>query len=264
MNWCWKSNTRDSKLALEKFVSSFAKVINNILLVFITTYTFGLIWYRLSDHLLPTYIMAEPVERTWAYKFKLKNPPESFYADKGLMEPETEVYEKLVMCMYFMLTTLSTVGYGDYYPWSVAEKITSVLVMVVCGMIFAVLLGSLIEAFSPNIADPTGKNMELEKWFSVIKRIRLQPDCVGKDISNELKESIETHFNYYWEHDRVSIILDKREYFDTIPYKIQEHIIVHFAFEDVLTRVCFNHFFRTGIEFDDRFLFDVSFGFIPR
>jgi hypothetical protein len=51
--------------------------------------------------------------------------------------------------MYYMLTTLSTVGYGDLAPFSVAEKLASVLIMVICGMIFALLLQSLIEAFTP-------------------------------------------------------------------------------------------------------------------
>jgi hypothetical protein len=66
-------------------------------------------------------------------------------------EADRPVFEKIVICMYYMLTTLSTVGYGDFYPYSVAEKISSVLVMVICGMIFAVLLSSLIEAFSPRV-----------------------------------------------------------------------------------------------------------------
>jgi hypothetical protein len=32
-------------------------------------------------------------------------------------------YQRLIVCMYYALTTLSTVGYGDYYPTSLAEKI---------------------------------------------------------------------------------------------------------------------------------------------
>ena len=68
--------------------------------------------------------------------------------------------------MYFMLTTLSTVGYGDFYPYSIAEKLSSVLVMVICGMIFAVLLGSLIDAFSPGVeGQVAARSVQLEKWF---------------------------------------------------------------------------------------------------
>jgi len=115
-------------------------------LVFITTYTFGLIWYRLSDFILPTYITSlsgEPEERYWVVKFGLRNP--STVDEPDLMP----VFSRLAICMYYMLTTLSTVGYGDFYPFSISEKLVSVLIMVICGMIFSVLLGSLIEAFRP-------------------------------------------------------------------------------------------------------------------
>lgn len=33
------------------------------------------------------------------------------------------VHIRLITCMYYALTTLSTVGYGDFYPCSIAEKI---------------------------------------------------------------------------------------------------------------------------------------------
>lgn len=115
---------------------------NNILLVFITTYTFGLIWYRLSDNLLVD-LVDEPSERSWVNQSNL---------GRHNMEDDSQeknIFEILVVCMYYMLTTLSTVGYGDLYPFSVAEKLASVLIMVICGMIFALLLQSLIEAFTP-------------------------------------------------------------------------------------------------------------------
>ena len=105
----------------------------------------------------------EPIERTWVMHFKLNKVP---YGVEGDFDAERPVYEKIVICMYYMLTTLSTVGYGDFYPFSVAEKIASCLIMVVCGMIFAVLLTSLIDAFSPSVeADTTVKSQKLEKWF---------------------------------------------------------------------------------------------------
>jgi len=40
----------------------------------------------------------------------------------------TDVHARLITCMYFALTTLATVGYGDYFPSSVAEKIVGSLI----------------------------------------------------------------------------------------------------------------------------------------
>jgi len=42
---------------------------------------------------------------------------------------------RLVYSVYFILTTLSTVGYGDFYPVSILEKIVGSLIMF-CGVTF--------------------------------------------------------------------------------------------------------------------------------
>jgi voltage-gated potassium channel len=50
-----------------------------------------------------------------------------------------ETPDKLVASVYFILTTLSTCGYGDYYPVSILEKIIGSLIMF-CGVTFFSLL----------------------------------------------------------------------------------------------------------------------------
>lgn len=46
----------------------------------------------------------------------------------------------VITLMYFMLTTLSTVGYGDYFPSSIAEKILGVIIQIVGVSVFSVLM----------------------------------------------------------------------------------------------------------------------------
>lgn len=49
-----------------------------------------------------------------------------------------------MICVYFILTTLSTVGYGDYYPVAIVEKIIGSLIMF-CGVtFFSMLMGKFI------------------------------------------------------------------------------------------------------------------------
>jgi voltage-gated potassium channel len=47
--------------------------------------------------------------------------------------------------MYFCLTTLSTVGYGDYYPSSIMEKIVGIFIEIVGVTIFSILMNQFIE-----------------------------------------------------------------------------------------------------------------------
>lgn len=62
--------------------------------------------------------------------------------------------------------------------------------------------------------------VNLSRWFALIKKIRSQPYAIGKDIPIELREEIERHFQHFWENDRVAVLLEKKDYFDSIPLKI--------------------------------------------
>ena len=53
-------------------------------------------------------------------------------------------------------------------------------------------------------------------WLNLIRKIKNQPYGSGLDINVSLKKSIESHFRYYWENDRREVLLDKKEYFDSI------------------------------------------------
>lgn len=77
-------------------------------------------------------------------------------------------------------------------------------------------------------------------------------------------ERIEAHFRYYWDNDRTAVLQTRKAYFDSIPFKIQEHIMCKFMFEDILTTPAFRTFFKMGKEFDPNFLYEISFGFMPR
>lgn len=57
----------------------------------------------------------------------------------------TEIHARMVTCMYFALTTLATVGYGDYFPSSTAEKILGSIVQVLGVSFFSVLMDGFIK-----------------------------------------------------------------------------------------------------------------------
>jgi hypothetical protein len=55
----------------------------------------------------------------------------------------TSPFTKAIILLYFSVTTLATVGFGDYYPVSTFER-ASAAVMLFCGYItFSVMQGQL-------------------------------------------------------------------------------------------------------------------------
>lgn len=70
------------------------------------------------------------------------------------------------MC-YFALTTLSTVGYGDYVPISNTEKIATVIVMMSGVAFFSYIMNEFIEIIANREAKLGAKDRtpELASWI---------------------------------------------------------------------------------------------------
>lgn len=96
-----------------------------------------------------------------------------------------------MIAVYFSLTSLSTVGFGDYHPRANSERIFCAIILVLGVMIFSYVMGnfiSMIESFKALNAEPD-EGDELSKFFGLIKRYNN-----NKDINQNLKERLEEYF----------------------------------------------------------------------
>jgi hypothetical protein len=102
------------------------KISRLLIIAIIITYFSGCIWYFIVS------------------QFK---EPGGFY-EKNFADEKDDNLTRLIICCYFALTTLATVGYGDYIPLSNAEILTAVTYML-CGVaFFSYIMGSFIEIIS--------------------------------------------------------------------------------------------------------------------
>ena len=103
------------------------------------------------------------------------------------------------------------------------------------------------------------------KWFTLLRRIKNGHDHKGSnDISESLRSEIERHFRYFWEHNRNRVLIANPKYFNSIPFVLKEKILCGFMFQDILNKTAFQTFILVGREFDDTFVYELSFGFMPR
>ena len=107
--------------------------------------------------------------------------------------------EKGIISVYFAFTTLSTVGFGDYYPWSPYEKLVGSFMLLFGVAIFSLFMGTFIEMIDKY--KEVGRDLEdgdgLAKFFGVLKRFN-----GGIDFNLELKRQMEEYFDYRWSQDR--------------------------------------------------------------
>ena len=144
INNFYEPESRDEKIAQDRQISNVISTFNQVITIIIATYLIGLLWYRLSDYMLRSWgIPEEPEERYWVVKFGLRRP--SCERDLDDIDPIRSVGDKLIICLYYMLTTLSTVGYGDLYPFSIAEKIVGSLIQIIGVTLFSIVMNAFIK-----------------------------------------------------------------------------------------------------------------------
>ena len=80
--------------------------------------------------------------------------------------------EVAILVMYYAFTTLSTVGFGDYYPSSELEKVLSVPVMMFGVSVFSFVMGSFQEILliSYSINDDLEEGDKLDKFMGVLAK----------------------------------------------------------------------------------------------
>ena len=94
-------------------------MIRLVLMLSMCTFFLGCIWFFISSTL------HEEAEETWYKVFKLD---------------EKELFDQLITSLYFALTMLATVGYGDYFPISDLEMIFAVICMMIGVGVFSVVM----------------------------------------------------------------------------------------------------------------------------
>lgn len=111
------------------------------------------------------------------------------------MDPQGS-YKSLIELWYYGLTTLSTIGYGDYLPKTVNEKILISFVMLGGISIFSYIIGKFIKIL---LGYKELKNFteqgNLNKWMALMQKVS---NNESNSFQKELKISIQDFFHYYW------------------------------------------------------------------
>jgi len=103
-------------------------------------------------------------------------------------------FDALVIVWYYGLTTLSTIGYGDYSPVSVKEKMIVAIILMFAVAVFSIIMGNFIEILMNNKSvESNSDHKDLSKWVSLLTKFNDQ-----KPLNRELISKIEDYFDYFW------------------------------------------------------------------
>jgi hypothetical protein len=111
-------------------------------------------------------------------------------------------WDYLVKEIYFAITTLSTIGYGDFHPVSQMERGIAAFILLWGVTIFSFIMGQFIEILmNYKSLWKVGHHKDLSKWIALLSRFNN-----GNPLNKELITKIEDFFDYYWLNNRMSAI----------------------------------------------------------
>ena len=116
--------SRDEKIVAQYTLMYVYKIIRLIIIAVIITYFIGCSWFYYCN-------VAVGIDDV------------TFVSANNLSD-KTDTFQLIVSC-YYALTTLSTVGYGDFYTVSDRERVLAVVIMLGGVAFFSYIMGHFIE-----------------------------------------------------------------------------------------------------------------------
>lgn len=156
-------NLNTTKNDVIMFYSFLVKLIELIVIIFSTCYLFCILWIiiceAVEDFVLNTTFDSESSSDQYDH----------FFPHYGFVELDTDIVTLSIF--YFAFTSLTTVGFGDYYPMSEIEKLFGALMLLFGVLIFSYIMGeyvALLEQYKQhNLEYDEGDKLRL--FFGVLK-----------------------------------------------------------------------------------------------
>lgn len=229
-------SAQEDRILMQYFFLYCFKIFRLCIIAFIITYFMGCLWFILISSM---------------------DGETNFYKAFGYGGLDNT--QQLIQSAYFSLTTLSTIGYGDQYPIKDLEVGISTFIILAGAAFFAYIMGSFMEIIA-NYQRKMGRvdrMTPLRNWMTLMMKFTGE-----KPLSKTLNKQIELHFNYYWQNDRLQSIYQHYDRLTDLPESIRRKLLTTYIFDDVFHK--FMHFFHTRERQESKFLYDISFGFMPR
>lgn len=174
--------------------------------------------------------------------------------DSGIQVDRSSDFNVYITSFYWVITTLTTVGYGDFKGYTPTEYVLQMGVEFLGIGIFSYLMGSInnLVGSEQTLQDIIDERIEdIELWLRQLEKAR--PKTFSKNLYDSIKEYTEK--SYYYDFNQIH----NAEFFDQLKPRIR-HRLVNALFSSFVSNFfyLFNDAeFEAGCEFTSNFLSNI-------
>ena len=215
------------------------RFMKNVIVFFSLAYFGGIIWlywcYVCLKFINPRDDAGEPLEgSSFLLVYDLDFSSEARLRSAG---------NTITAVMYFMMTTMSTVGFGDLHPKSDAERLACVLVFLVGGTFYSIVMGDFLDILSQycELRANFDEGDKLSQFIGLLRYLNEE-----KPLSEQFRLKLRTYFDWRWKHDLNQGIDGEEELaiLAELPDDRQDQIYASYLFRDFLRN--YFSFFRVS------------------
>lgn len=132
----------------------------------------------------------------------------------------TQLYRKVLLSYYTIINIVATVGYGDMFPMTDAERLFFVFLINMGDAVFAVAFGLIA-----GISMQASKNRSTDEFFKKMHSIKELLRQSGGEVSQKVK--VEQFFAYSWHLQKSTNMVSIRSLSSQLPYRLSKEVVYY-------------------------------------
>ncbi|CEG38634.1 potassium sodium hyperpolarization-activated cyclic nucleotide-gated [Plasmopara halstedii] len=171
---------------------------------------------RLLKLLAPVMIIAHYVGCFWYYISADRPADDAWWGIENLhFEDPDSILSKYIASIYWAITTMTTVGFGDIYPVNNLEKGFCILVLIGGTTLFAYVVGTVIEVASNSKSLMNREHKMVQRVNAYIKE---------RGVSSEFVAACQEHLRFV---DAEKTFFVENSLFDALSYSLRNELVLH-------------------------------------
>ncbi|GAB4423048.1 MAG: hypothetical protein OHK0011_02680 [Turneriella sp.] len=142
----------------------------------------------------------------------------------GKIDEKADSVTNYIKALYWTITTITTIGYGDITPSTNVQTLYTMFVQLIGAGMYGYIIGNLASLLA---------NSDLARTQFRAKMEKIQTFMQYRDVPQELQDSIRTYYDYLWNNRRG---FDETSVLEDLPQSLKLQVALHLN-KDIIEKV---------------------------